>query len=41
MQFEGWFAIGDSVVIEPSGLAGIIEETSLRVDEAALARRVT
>ena len=21
MQFEGWFAIGDSVVIEPSGLA--------------------
>jgi moderate conductance mechanosensitive channel len=30
MQFEGWFAIGDSVVIEPSGLAGIIEETSLR-----------
>jgi hypothetical protein len=30
MQFEGWFAIGDSVVIEPAGLAGIIEETSLR-----------
>jgi hypothetical protein len=30
MQFEGWFAIGDSVVIEPSGLAGIVEETSLR-----------
>jgi small conductance mechanosensitive channel len=30
MQFEGWFAIGDSVVFEPSGLAGIIEETSLR-----------
>lgn len=30
MQFEGWFAIGDSVVMEPSGLAGIVEETSLR-----------
>jgi hypothetical protein len=30
MQFEGWFAIGDSVVIEPSGLGGIVEETSLR-----------
>ncbi|MDX6630483.1 MAG: moderate conductance mechanosensitive channel [Gaiellales bacterium] len=30
MQFEGWFAIGDSVVIEPAGLAGIVEETSLR-----------
>ena len=30
MQFEGWFAIGDSVVIEPSGLTGIVEQTSLR-----------
>ncbi len=30
MQFEGWFAIGDSVVIEPSGLTGIVELTSLR-----------
>jgi small conductance mechanosensitive channel len=30
MQFEGWFAIGDLVVIEPAGLAGIVEETSLR-----------
>ena len=30
MQFEGWFAIGDSVIIEPSGLGGIVEETSLR-----------
>jgi small conductance mechanosensitive channel len=30
MQFEGWFAIGDSVVIEPAGLTGIVEETSLR-----------
>jgi small-conductance mechanosensitive channel len=30
MQFEGWFAIGDTVVIEPGGLTGIVEETSLR-----------
>ena len=30
MQFEGWFAIGDSIVILPSGVAGIVEETSLR-----------
>lgn len=30
MQFEGWFAIGDSVVIEPGALTGIVEETSLR-----------
>jgi small-conductance mechanosensitive channel len=30
MQFENWFAIGDSVIIEPSGLGGIVEETSLR-----------
>jgi hypothetical protein len=30
MQFEGWFAIGDSIVIEPFGLAGIVEEISLR-----------
>jgi small conductance mechanosensitive channel len=30
MQFEGWFAIGDSVVIEPGTLTGIVEETSLR-----------
>jgi small conductance mechanosensitive channel len=30
MQFEGWFAIGDSVVMEPAGLTGIVEETSLR-----------
>jgi small conductance mechanosensitive channel len=30
MQFEGWFAIGDSVVIEPSNLTGIVELTSLR-----------
>ena len=30
MQFEGWFAIGDSVIVEPHGLRGIVEETSLR-----------
>ena len=30
MQFEGWFAIGDSVTVEPWGLAGIVEEISLR-----------
>jgi hypothetical protein len=30
MQFEGWFSIGDSITVEPWGLAGIVEETSLR-----------
>ncbi len=30
MQFEGWFSIGDSITIEPCGLAGIVEEISLR-----------
>jgi hypothetical protein len=30
MQFEGWFSIGDSITIEPWGLAGIVEEISLR-----------
>ena len=30
MQFEGWFSIGDSITIEPYGLAGIVEEISLR-----------
>jgi hypothetical protein len=30
MQFEGWFAIGDSITVEPYGLAGIVEEISLR-----------
>ena len=30
MQFEGWFSIGDSVVVEPGALTGIVEETSLR-----------
>ncbi|MDX6619238.1 MAG: moderate conductance mechanosensitive channel [Gaiellales bacterium] len=31
MQFEGWFAIGDSVIVEPHGLRGIVEEISLRM----------
>ncbi len=30
MQFEGWFAVGDSITIEPWGLAGVVEEISLR-----------
>jgi moderate conductance mechanosensitive channel len=30
MQFEGWFAVGDSVIIEPWALAGVVEEISLR-----------
>ena len=30
MQFEGWFAVGDSVIMEPWSLAGVVEEISLR-----------
>jgi small-conductance mechanosensitive channel len=30
MQFEGWFAVGDSVILEPWGMAGVVEEISLR-----------
>ena len=30
MQFEGWYAVGDSVIIEPWALAGVVEEISLR-----------
>lgn len=30
MQFEGWFAVGDSIIIEPWDLAGVVEEISLR-----------
>jgi moderate conductance mechanosensitive channel len=30
MLFEGWFAVGDSVSIEPWKLEGIVEEVSLR-----------
>ena len=30
MQFEGWYAVGDSVILEPWSLAGVVEEISLR-----------
>ena len=30
MLFEGWYAVGDTVVIEPWGVAGVVEEFSLR-----------
>src|SRR5436309_892439 len=30
MLFEGWYAVGDTVVIEPWGIAGVVEEFSLR-----------
>jgi hypothetical protein len=30
MYFEGWFAVGDMVIFEPHGLAGAVEEVSLR-----------
>jgi moderate conductance mechanosensitive channel len=30
MLFEGWYAVGDTVVIEPLGVAGVVEEFSLR-----------
>jgi small conductance mechanosensitive channel len=30
MQFEGWYAVGDSVIMEPWALAGVVEEISLR-----------
>jgi small conductance mechanosensitive channel len=30
MQFEGWFSVGDSLTVEPMGLAGIVEEITLR-----------
>ena len=30
MFFEGWFAVGDTVVVEPWGLTGVVEEVSLR-----------
>jgi small-conductance mechanosensitive channel len=30
MFFEGWFNVGDTVVIEPWGLTGVVEEMSLR-----------
>jgi moderate conductance mechanosensitive channel len=30
MFFEGWFGVGDTVVVEPWGLTGVVEEVSLR-----------
>jgi len=30
MLFEGWYAVGDTVVIEPWGVSGVVEEFSLR-----------
>ena len=30
MVFEGWYAVGDAVVIEPWGVAGVVEQFSLR-----------
>src|ERR687888_445430 len=30
MFFEGWFAVGDTVTIEPWSLSGVVEELSLR-----------
>ena len=30
MAFEGWFAVGDTVTIEPNNLSGVVEEVSLR-----------
>jgi moderate conductance mechanosensitive channel len=30
MVFEGWYAVGDTVVIEPWGVAGVVEQFSLR-----------
>jgi moderate conductance mechanosensitive channel len=31
MQFEGWYEIGDSVVVEPWDISGVVEEVSLRM----------
>lgn len=30
MLFEGWYAVGDTIVVEPFGLTGVVEEVSLR-----------
>jgi small conductance mechanosensitive channel len=30
MLFEGWYAVGDTVVIEPWGVSGVVEQFSLR-----------
>ena len=39
MQFEGWFAIGDSVIVEPHGLARHRRGDVAALDQAALGRR--
>jgi Mechanosensitive ion channel len=30
MFFEGWFAVGDTITVEPWALSGVVEEVSLR-----------
>ena len=30
MLFEGWFAVGDPIIVEPWKLEGVVEEVSLR-----------
>jgi hypothetical protein len=30
MLFEGWYSVGDTIVLEPWGLSGVVEEFSLR-----------
>ena len=30
MLFEGWYSVGDTVVLEPWGVSGVVEEFSLR-----------
>jgi moderate conductance mechanosensitive channel len=30
MLFEGWYSVGDTIVIEPWGISGVVEEFSLR-----------
>jgi small conductance mechanosensitive channel len=31
MQFEGWYEIGDSILVEPWDITGVVEEISLRM----------
>jgi hypothetical protein len=30
MLFEGWYSVGDTIVLEPWGVSGVVEEFSLR-----------
>ena len=30
MVFEGWYSVGDTIVLEPWGVSGVVEEFSLR-----------